>query len=746
MQILIGQVDKIIYQNDGFFIGVLKSREKFSAHYFASEIDHLQDAAVTLKGEWEEHRSYGRTFKAESLTVNQNELFFFLNRVVKGFTKKLTAELIEKYTQEGLVDILENRIDTLLEIKGMSQKRLERLASGWKQFRSLRELGEFLAPYGVSPNLLQKIASNFKELSDPIGAISKNPYILRRIHGIGFKKADEIAHNMGISPDDPRRIEAALDHTLALCCDQEGNSCIDPLELGQKIESLLELGNNEAYQAALLNLIAEGSVISLSSGRLSPLRVYEAELFLLESFAKRRKMADPKIHKDLRLFLEEHQLNLGEEQYAALEKINEGCKLLFLIGYAGTGKSTTAKALLDLLSLRHGKEWIMTCALSGIASQRIHERSGYPSGTIQSLLVKYESHDTFPFKVLLIDEASMINSTLMARLLSKVSNDATLIIVGDDAQLPPIGAGSPLSDVIALDLAETVMLRHIYRQNPDQAITLIANEIRQGQVPNYRNKFQDFEFIEIDLPNRYQLKQTLSGKEFDEITKNHHEHILAKVAEISLGFLEHSRSLLQNKEIKAYLNYFQVLSPMRGNTLGVERLNTVLQDYFNPNAKKSLKHKKGEFRLFDKVVHIKNENMLTYTPDEFKENSDPVERRVFNGMCGLIFKIDEEEEILMVYYPNEENIVQYKFEDAGSLLELSYALSVHKVQGMEYENVVIVMSSSHHIMLNTKLLYTAITRAKKQCSIVGESYTFESACRRLESTRRLTTLQELKRV
>jgi len=745
MQILIGQIETIIYQNDGFFIGVLKSREKFSAHYFDSDIEHLKDAAVTLKGSWEEHRSYGRTFKAETLTVNQNELFFFLNRVVKGFTKKLTAELIEKYGQEGLVEILENRIETLLEIKGMSKKRLQRLGASWKQFRSLRELGEFLAPFGVTPNLLQKIASGFKELSDPISTIQNNPYVLRRIHGIGFKKADEIAQNMGVEATDPRRIEAALDHTLTTFCDQDGNSCVDPKELEQKLEFLLELGENSAYHAALQSLIGEGSVIALPSGRISPLRIYEAEHFLLETFAKRKKMKDPIIHHDLQTFLAERSLKLGEEQYQALEKINEGCKLLFLIGYAGTGKSTTAKALLDLLSLRFGEEWIMTCALSGIASQRISERSGFPSSTIQSLLVKYESHDTFPFKVLLVDEASMINSTLFARLLAKVSMDATLIIVGDDAQLPPIGAGSPLSDVISLDLADTTMLRYIYRQSPDQAISFIANDIRQGKIPDYRHPYQDFKFIDIDLSNRYQLKQRLSAKEYEEVLQNHQEHILAKVAEIALDFLEESRTLLQNKQIKAYLNHFQVLSPMRAHTLGVERLNVILQNYFNPNAKKSFKYKNGEFRLFDKVVHIKNENMATYTPDEFKENAEPVERRVFNGMCGLVFRIDEEDELILIFYPNEEMIVQYRFEDAPSLLELSYALSVHKVQGMEYDNVVILMSSSHHIMLNTKLLYTAVTRAKKHCFIVGETYTFESACRRLESTRRMTTLQDLNR-
>ncbi len=389
------------------------------------------------------------------------------------------------------------------------------------------------------------------------------------------------------------------------------------------------------------------------------------------------------------------------------------------------------------------RESIITCALSGIASQRIKERSGYESATIQSLLVKFESQDTMPYKVVLIDEASMINSLLFARLVSKIDSDATIIIVGDDAQLPPIGAGSPLSDFISLDIAPTVTLTHIYRQRSDQAIALIANDVRHGIIPPYQNTYDDFTFTNVDISNRYALKNSLSGSEFDEVVQTNTQNILASVAQATLAHLPISRSHLETKKIKEYLNHFQVISPMRGHALGVDNLNILLQEYFNPNPKKKIKTHRGEFRLFDKVVHIRNENMPTHTTEEFKEQSDPVERRIFNGMCGLLFKIDEDDEQLSVYYPNEELIVHYTYENVRDLLSLSYALSVHKVQGMEYENIVMVMSFSHLIMLNTKLLYTAITRAKGHCTIIGESAAFEVACKRLETTKRLTVMQEL---
>jgi exodeoxyribonuclease V alpha subunit len=741
MQTLIGQIDKIIFQSDGFFIAAFKSGEKISAHYHDSDIDNLIDAAVTLKGEWETHKNHGKTFKATSIAINQNELFFFLNRVIKGFTKKLTAELIEKYGQEKLIDILENDIEKLRDIKGMTEKRLLKLSSGWKQFRSMRLLGEFLAPYGVTPMLLRLIANALKEVQNPIEAIKRNPYSLMRINGIGFKKADDIALAMHLSPLDPRRIGAAMEFVLSEYCDAQGNSCIDKETLFSTLSILVPLEDKTVYEEALLDRINEGNIIVLGSGKLALDRIYEAEKFLLDNFTKRSKNNDGNLSPNLELFLSEHSLALGEQQKEALALINNGCKLLLLVGYAGTGKSTTAKALLDLLALKTPN--IITCALSGIASQRIKERSGYESATIQSLLVKYEGQDTMPYQVILIDEASMINSVLFARLVSKIDPNATIIIVGDDAQLPPIGAGSPLSDFISLNIVPKVMLTHIYRQRHDQAIALIANDIRQGNIPDYHERYDDFSFVRVDIPNRYTLKNSLSASEFEEVIHANTQNILAHIAQAALHHLSHSRQLLNTKKIKEYLNHFQVITPMRGYALGVDNLNILLQEYFNPNPKKKINTRRGELRLFDKVVHIKNENMPTQTTEEFKDNSDIVERRIFNGMTGLVFKIDEEDETLSVFYPNEELIAHYTYENIRELIDLSYALSVHKVQGMEYENVVVVMSFSHTIMLNTKLLYTAITRAKKQCIIIGESGAFEMGCKKLEKTRRLTVLQEL---
>ncbi len=744
MQTLIGQIEHILFEDDGFFIAVLKSKEKISGTYYESDVKHLKGAAITLKGEYVEHPKYGQSFKFESLHVNQNELFFFLNRVIKGFSKKLSADMIEKYGEAGLIHILDNDIEKLLENKGIKEKRLKSIQESWKQFRSLRSLGEFLIPLGVTPTLLSTIANALKELKEPQKKIKENPYILTSINGIGFKKADEIALKMGVELRSQRRISAAMDSLLNQLCEQEGNSAVMKETLFSKLDEVLEFYNeNELYEKVLLERLNEHSIKEFPSHLLAPDRLYEAELFLYESFLKRAKENHGVISKDLDAFLKDFEFVLGEQQREALELINSGVAMLSLVGYAGTGKSTTAKSILNLLNRRYHEKEIITCALSGIASQRIGERSGYESATIQSLLVKYEERDTMPYKVVLIDEASMINSMLFARLMAKVDRDGVVIIVGDDAQLPPIGAGNVLADILSLNIGHITKLTKIFRQSEDQAIAIIANEIREGKIPQYKSKYKDFSFVDVSIDNYYALKNSLNAKELSQIRENNSQAILSQIASKTLEIIPEARKLLKEKKIKEYLNFFQLITPMRGGVLGVDNLNKILQDYFNPSSETFFERNGVGYRLWDKVVHVKNENMPSYTMDGFKAGEDANERRVFNGMIGLLFKIDSDEDQMYVFFPNEEIVVRYEREQVKSHLMLSYALTIHKVQGMEYESIVIPMSFSHYIMHNTKLLYTAITRAKKMCYIIGESLAFESACKKLDITARVTVMQEL---
>ncbi len=741
---LIGQIDKILFEDAGFFIAVLKSGEKISGTYFESDVAHLKESAITLIGEWEEHKKYGKTFKFDSIKVNQNELFFFLNKIIKGFTKKLSAELIEHFGAEKLIDILDHDIERLLEFNGIKEKRLKKIQASWKQFRSMREFGEFLAPYDVSAALLTTIATAMKDVENACERIKNNPYVLTSINSIGFKRADELALKMGIERENEGRISSAMDYVLLNYCEQQGNSCVAKEVLFSGLNELLGFsGKNHLYEAALIERVAEQSIVIMKNERVSPARLYDAEKFLYDTFKTRAKMDSGGFVKDLDAFLATSNLQLGDQQKEALMTINQGASLLFLVGYAGTGKSTTSKTILDLLNTRYEKQEIMTCALSGIASQRIADTTGYESATIQSLLVKHETRDTFPYSVVLIDEASMINSSLFARLLQKVDKKAILIIVGDDAQLPPIGSGNVLSDALTLQIGPIVKLTKIYRQSEDQAIKLIANEIRVGNVPHYRAQYEDFEFIDVSMQNYYELKNQLSSHELQTRREENSNAIVAEIVHKVLENIQKARYRLKNKEIKEYLNYFQVITPMKGGILGANNLNTVLQEYFNPNPKKFVKKGGVEFRLMDKVVHTKNENMTSWSGEGFKMGEDSAQRRIFNGMSGLLFKIEEEEEQAFVFYPSEDIVVVYEYEEMRSYLMLSYALTIHKVQGMEYDIVVIPMSFTHFIMHNTKLIYTAITRAKHKCILIGEGAAFESGCRKFEATRRDTVLLEL---
>ncbi len=739
---LIGQIDRILFESEEFFIAVLKTGEKISGSYVQTSISTLKGSAVTLSGYWDEHKKYGKTFKFDHLKVNQNPLFFFLNKIIKGFTKKLSAELIEKFGEKGLIDILDNDIERLLEFDGIKEKRLKKIQESWKRFHSMRKLGEFLTPYEVTPALLTTISTAMKEVDDPCTKIKNNPYILTAINNIGFKRADELALKMGVELADERRISSAMDYVLLNYCEQQGNSCLAKNILFDALDELLGfMGRVELYEAALVERVTEGSIVLMKNERVSPARLYDAEKFLYDEFKRRSKLDSGGFVKDLDAFLSKSELQLGSQQKKAVEMLNQGIKLLFLVGYAGTGKSTTSKTILDLLNTRYDDKEIITCALSGIASQRISDTTGYESATIQSLLMKHE--DLFPYSVVLIDEASMINSALFARVVAKIQRDALLIIVGDDAQLPPIGAGNVLSDVLSLELAPIIKLTEIFRQSGEQAITFIANDIRKGIVPEYRLKYEDFEFHEVNIQNYYALKNQLSQKELHNLREDNSSQILTNIVHLVVESIEKARYRLKNKLIKEYLNYFQVITPMKGGTLGSNNLNKVLQEYFNPNPSKCVKRGELEFRLMDKVVHTKNENMSSWSGEGYKNGEESSNRRIFNGMSGLLFKIDEDSEQLFVFYPNEDVVVVYEYEELKSHLMLSYALTIHKVQGMEYDIVIIPMTFSHFIMHNTKLIYTAVTRAKHKCIIVGESGAFESGCKKFETTQRDTVLLEL---
>ena len=751
---LSGILKKILYTNEenNYYIAILENDQKICGQYFDAPLEKLVGEEILLTGVWNTHKKYGVQFAFTSLEVKEAEIYFFLTKIVKGISKKLAHELTVKYSDEELCEILDNTPSKLLEFKGIKDKKLTQIVLSWNKFKHLRELGSFLAKYGVTSNLINKIYQQFGEIDNLISRIKENPYMLTQIKGIGFKRADEIGTSLGIDKKSNFRITACMNYTLREFCESNGNSSIKKEQLFSLLDDAMNFNNmDNLYEDALVLLLSKQEINETIKDSFAPSIYFNCETKIMNFFEDRKKFNS---HNTIIKKFDDYMLKkeetlgfiLSEEQRKAVELINEGANTILLIGYAGTGKSTSSRAILELLEEVVSYDDIHCMALSGIAAQRIADTTGYKSSTIQSSLVKIENRDKdyFDYKVILIDEASMVNSITFYKVFSRINPESVLIIVGDDGQLPAIGAGDILRDAIRYELAPICKLTKIYRQNEHQAIAVIANEIRKGKVPTYKDEFDDFKFIDISIPNYYAQKSILSNYEVNSLRNENNYKILHGILDIASEYIKDMYDHIKNKNISNFLTLFQVITPIKSGTLGVENLNINLQKLINNTKIMGIQKRLYEYKLADKVIHIKNENMKAQTMKVYKQGSTEfVEKRVFNGQLGMIIKVDHSSSKLLVLYPNDDMVVFYDFDTLDNLISLAYCLTIHKTQGMEYDTALIPMSFSHFIMHNTKLLYTAITRAKNMCYIVGEDEAFQSACKKLEITNRQTIINDL---
>jgi len=513
---LSGTLKKILFYNqeNNYYIAVLENDQKICGQYFDTDLEKLVGNEVLITGRWNTHKKYGIQFVFTSLELKEAEIFFFLTKIVKGISKKLALELTQKYDDNELCDILDNTPAKLLDFKGIKEKKLTQIVTSWNKFKHLRELGSFLAQFGVSSSFINKIYQHFENIENLIEKIKENPYMLTSIKGIGFKRADEIGTKLGIDKESSFRITACMNYTLREFCEANGNSSISKEQLFSLLNDALNFKEKDTlYENSLINLIAKEEINETTKDRFAPNIYFRCETKILDILKERKEHnRDKKIIKDFDNYITKKQETLGftlsSEQQKAVSLINDGENTILLIGYAGTGKSTSSRAILELLEEIVSYDDIHCMALSGIAAQRISDTTGYKSSTIQSSLVKIENSDKdyFDYKVILIDESSMVNSVTFYKILSRIDPDTILIIVGDDGQLPAIGAGDILRDSIKFELAPICKLTKIYRQNEHQAIAVIANEIRCGKVPQYKEEYEDFKFIEVSIPNYYVQK------------------------------------------------------------------------------------------------------------------------------------------------------------------------------------------------------------------------------------------------
>ncbi len=760
--ILKGRVERVTFSNPDTGYAVLQVRPKKGARFTA--VGHvpelanhagLEGAEFQFLGNWTMSK-YGRQFAFSRCRLLGSELLFFLSKVVKGIGEKMAQDLLDEFGEEGLVRILEEEPERLLKVKGIKEKRLSLIKKSWHKHKSLRSLSEYLsgAGAGVTPNLLIRIYNHFGH--DAVQVVKEDPYRLTEVRGIGFKTADKIAMGLGLAPDSPNRVRAAVTHVLMAAAEQEGH-CY--LQEDQFIEAVKEVLTQEEcvpktslIRGVLKPMVLEGQLVVGSQGQVGLSSLKFMEDWLREFFQERsskvpRPVIPAKVVEEfLGAYERQNGIELSKEQRQIVRMVATEPRLVFgLAGYAGTGKTTVCRAVLDLLVTHYApKEQIVCCAFTGMASARVRKATGYDAFTIHSLL-KYQGDGRFehgpdkplPHRVVVLDEASMVSLPLFYRLAKALKPSTLLLLVGDPAQLPPIGAGNVFGDALERGLIPAVHLTKIYRQSEDSVLTLFANEIRQGKVPEdvSRSGWKDFAYEMVEVHNIYAMKKGRTERELKALREENNQAILDRILELARSY-------------KGRLSHpvwdFQVLTPMRMGQLGTEVLNTRLQEILNPGTHGALVKRAGiVLREGDKVVHLQNKDMPVMPWDTFVKQGRRFEleeyRRVFNGSVGLVARVDPEFEQFYVVYP-ERIVVAYDYDHLGDILELAYALTVHKAQGSQYRIVVIPLTNSHFIMLNNKWFYTAITRAEKKVYIVGQPFALKRACTNVEGVKRLTWL------
>ena len=759
--VLKGRVERVRFSSPDTGFAVLKVKPSRGAPFVAAghvaevvNSSGLDGVEFQFEGNWAMTR-YGRQFQFKTCKVLGSELLFFLSKVVKGLGPKMAQSLIDQWGEEKLVHILDNEPERLLQVKGIKEKRLALIMRSWKKHKNLRQLAEYLGGKGrITPNLLVRIYNHYGD--EALETVKNDIYSLTEVRGIGFKTADKIAVSLGLAPDAPARIKAAMRHVLVEAAENDGHCWLMPDQLLAAVKEVLSsddhIPDDSRINGVKGQMILDGTLVQGPDGQTGLSAYRYMEDWLREFFASRSKHCRRPVisSKKTGEFLSEYEESIGielaPEQRDIISRIAGEPRMVFaLAGYAGTGKTTICRAILDLLT-RHfvqDREDVVCCAFTGMASSRIRKTTGYEAVTIHSLL-KYRGENKFehgpdnplPHRVVLLDEASMVSLPLFYRLARALRAGTLLILVGDPAQLPPIGAGNVFGDALAQGLVPSVHLMKIFRQSEDSVLALFANEIRQGKVPEGidRHDWSDFQYEKVEKHNIYALKKGSTERELKMYREENNQAILDHI----LGLARSYVSRLSHPVWE-----FQVLTPMRVGQLGTEILNTKLQEILNTSKGAMLTRAGITIREGDKVVHLQNRDMPVMAWSEFVSRGKQFEtdefRRVFNGNVGLVAKIDNECEQFFVVYP-ERIVVAYDFDFLGDIIELAYALTVHKAQGSQYRVVVIPLTNSHFIMLNNKWFYTAVTRAEDMVYLVGQAYALKRACTNIQGVRRQTWL------
>jgi exodeoxyribonuclease V alpha subunit len=702
MPTLAGTLERIVFRNQETHYTVARLAPDTNGRLFREELVTLVGVLagvnvgelMEVTGEWETHPQHGRHLRVSSYVTHTPVTAAGLRRylgsgVMKGIGPKTAERIVEHFGDETLV-IIELEPERLEEIKGISASKRAQIVSGWAEQREIRDVMLFLQEYGVSPSLGTKIYRQYGKQS--INIIRNNPYLLERdIRGVGFRTADALAVQLGLPRDGVPRFMTGIKHVLSESANSDGHCYLSREELLTRAARLLEV-SPEPLEPALEQLLAEREAFAEDD------HIYLAPFFYAENGTAHRLRLMLKAPSSLppvgdhawtATFAEleqKHSIHLAERQKEAVRTAYSS-KVCVLTGGPGVGKTTAIRALLDMLDAR-GISYALA-APTGRAAKRMAEATGRSSRTLHRLLefqpgnhdFAYNERRLLPQQFVIVDEASMLDVLLAYHLVKALRPETSLLLVGDADQLPSVGPGSVFADIIAGETVPTVRLTELFRQARESAIIVTAHGVRTGVVPSLQaNPASDFFFLREEDPVAVQRLIT------DLVARRLPAHY----------------GLNATRDI-------QVLSPMYRGPAGVVALNEVLQARLNPTAvAASLTYGDHTFRAGDKVMSVRN-------------NYDKGPSGIFNGDLGTVVAILPETGQAQIEFTDESGVytVSYETHELDELA-LAYACSIHRAQGSEYPCVVMPLVSQHNLLLQRNLLYTAITRARKLCVLVGD--------------------------
>ncbi|CAN5923065.1 ATP-dependent RecD-like DNA helicase [soil metagenome] len=709
-----GTLDRVVFKNDESSFTV--ARFQTSAHMPVTIVGELvgvtEGLPLRLRGQWIEDKKFGKQFKVSSYQLRSPETLVGIERFlgaagIQGIGPEMAKRLVTKFGMDTL-EIIDREPHRLTEVVGIGTSRAKQLSTAFAEQRQMQDVMVFLHGIGVAPSLAPRIIKRYGK--DAINIVRANPYRLaHEVRGIGFRTADAYAQKLGIARDAPERIEAGILHALETAAEDGHMHLPDEALLAQTAELL---GIDLALIPPRLGALEQrGLVIRESLGDRGACTelpwAYEAEAEaatrLAELIRTPSRTSTLDVHAAIHAFEAVTNLQLAGQQRKAVEAaLTDKC--VVITGGPGVGKTTIVKAIVHLAKLTQRK--VALAAPTGRAAKRLGEATAHEAMTIHRLL-EYQPHDNgfarkpenpLDVDLLVIDETSMVDAQLFKAVMAALRPGSQLVLVGDVDQLPSVGAGSVLSDVIASKAAVVIRLTEIFRQAAESKIVLSAHKINQGELPDLDTPAgaqTDFFFISRDDPDaaRATIIELISERiptrfGFDPVTE------------------------------------VQVLAPMHRGELGTSALNAALQEKLNPPVEGALELARGDrvFRRGDKVMQLKND----------------YDKNVFNGDIGVIAGIDSDKQLRVEF---DGKVASYERQELDQLIH-AYAVSIHKSQGSEYPAVVIPLGTQHFMMLQRSLLYTAVTRGKRLVVIVGSKRAVQLAVRNADARQRFTWLAE----